>query len=119
MLIGAVIFIVITVFEQIPVFGWLGAFASIAAWYWLAGEIRRGGGSVADAVIAGVVTGFVGAVFGWLMQLGNLFGPDTPGLARFGAGLGTIGATVFLVLWPVVGAAFCGGFAAMRAGRAA
>ena len=34
---------------------------------------------------------------------------------RFGAGLGTIGATIFLVLWPIVGALVCGGAAAMRA----
>ena len=52
-----------------------------------------------------------------MLQIGNLFGPDTPGLARFGAGLGTIGATIFLVLWPIVGALVCGGAAAMRARR--
>lgn len=115
--IGAVVFIAITLFEQIPVFGWLGALASFAAWVWLAGQIRRAGGSVVDATIAGAVTGLVGAISGWLMQVGNLFGPETPGLARFGAGLGTIGASVFLVLWPLVGAAVCGGVAAMRNGR--
>jgi hypothetical protein len=115
--VGSLIFVVITLFEQIPVVGWLGALVSVAAWIWLAGEIRRGGGLLADAAIAGAVTGFVGAVSAWMLQVGNLFGPDTPGLARFGAGFGTIGATIFLVIWPLVGAAVCGGAAAMRARR--
>jgi len=53
----------------------------------------------------------------WLLQVGNLFGPDTPGLARFGAGLGTIGATIFLVIWPLVGALVCAGAAGMRSRR--
>jgi hypothetical protein len=117
MLIGSLVFIVITLFEQIPVIGWLGALASFIAWLWLAGEVRRAGGTITDAAIAGGVTGLVGAVSAWLLQVGNLFGPDTPGLARFGAGLGTIGATVFLVIWPLVGALVCGGAAAMRARR--
>jgi len=116
-LVGSLVFVVITLFEQIPVVGWLGALASVGAWVWLAGEIRRAGGAAIDASVAGAVTGLVGAVSAWLMQVGNLFGPDTPGLARFGAGLGTIGATVFLVIWPLVGALVCGGAAAMRARR--
>ena len=115
MLLGSIVFLVITAFEQLPVIGWLGALASIAAWLWLAGEIRRAGGTVTDAAIGGAVTGLIGAVSGLALQVGNLFGPDTPGLARFGAGLGTIGATVFLVLWPIFGALVCGGAAAMRA----
>jgi hypothetical protein len=116
-LVGSVVFIVITLFEQIPVVGWLGALASFIAWVWLAGEIRRAGGTPVDAAVAGGVTGLVGAVSAWMLQVGNLFGPDTPGLARFGAGLGTVGATVFLVLWPIVGAAVCGGAAAMSTRR--
>lgn len=115
MLLGSIVFLIITAFEQLPVIGWLGAIASIGAWIWLAGEIRRAGGTMTDAAIGGAVTGLVGAISGWVLQVGNLFGPDTPGLARFGAGLGTIGATVFLVLWPLVGALVCGGAAAVRA----
>jgi hypothetical protein len=117
MLIGSLAFIVITLFEQIPVIGWLGAIVSFIAWVWLAGEIRRAGGTMTDAAAAGGLTGLVGAVSAWLLQVGNLFGPDTPGLARFGAGLGTIGATVFLIIWPLVGALVCGGAAAFRARR--
>ena len=117
MLVGSLVFIVITLFEQIPVVGWLGALASLIAWVWLAGEVRRAGGTFADAAVAGALTGLVGAVSAWLLQVGNLLGPDTPGLARFGAGLGTIGATVFLVIWPLVGALVCGGAAAMRSHR--
>jgi len=116
-LVGIAIFVVITFFEQIPVVGWLGALVSIGAWIWLGGEIRRAGGTVVDAGIAGAVTGLVGAVTAWFLQVGNLFGPDTPGLARFGAGLGAIGATIFLILWPVIGAFICGGAAALRGRR--
>ncbi len=117
LVLGALIFLVITFLEQIPVIGWIGALASLMAWFWLAGEVRRGGGTFVDASVVGAVTGLVGAVSAWLLQLGNLFGPDTPGLARFGAGLGTIGATVFLVLWPVIGACICAGSAALGARR--
>ena len=67
--------------------------------------------------MAGAVTGLIGAVSAWMLQVGNLFGPDTPGLARFGAGLGTIGATIFLFIWPLIGAPVCGGAATLRAGR--
>ena len=115
MLLGSIVFLVITAFEQLPVIGWLGALASFGAWIWLAGEIRRASGTLTDAAIGGALTGLIGAVSGWMLQVGNLFGPDTPGPARFGAGLGTIGATVFLVIWPLVGALVCGGAAAMRA----
>ena len=115
LLIGSIVFLVITAFEQLPVIGWLGTLGSIGAWIWLAGEIRRAGGTMTDAAIGGAVTGVIGAVSGWAMQVGNLLGPDTPGLARLGAGLGTIGAPVSPVIWPLVGALVCGGVAAMRA----
>ena len=110
---GSLVFLAITFFEQIPVIGWLGALASCGAWFWLAGEVRRRGGTFIDAAAVGAVTGLVGAVSAWLLQVGNLFGPDTPGLARFGAGLGTIGATIFLVAWPIVGACVCAATAAL------
>lgn len=117
LLVGCLVFIVITLFEQIPVLGWLGALVSLAAWFWLAGQVRRAGGTITDAGIAGAVTGLVGAVSAWLLQVGNLFGPDTPGLARFGAGLGTLGASIFLVSWPIVGALVCAGAAGIRSRR--
>jgi hypothetical protein len=117
LVVGSLIFLVVTLIEQIPVVGWLGALVSVGAWFWLAGDVRRRGGTAVDAALVGALTGLVGAVSAWLLQVGNLFGPDTPGLARFGAGLGTIGATVFLVLWPIVGALVCGGSAALRARR--
>ncbi len=119
LVVGSLMFLVITFFEQIPVVGWLGALASFAAWYWLAGEVRRGGGTLVDAAVMGAVTGLVGAVSAWMLQVGNLFGADTPGLARFGAGFGTVGASVFLVLWPIVGACVCAATAALRATRRA
>ena len=82
MLLGSIVFLVITAFEQVPVIGWLGALASFGAWIWLAGEIRRAGGTMTDAAIGGALTGLIGAVSGWMLQVGNLFGPDTPGPAR-------------------------------------
>lgn len=114
LLLGSLIFIAITFFEQLPVIGWLGALASLFAWFWLAGEARRGGGTFVDAAVIGGVTGLVGAVSAWLLQLGNLFGPDTAGPARLGAGFGIIGATVFLILWPIIGACVCAASAALR-----
>ena len=114
LLVGSIAFLVITLFEQIPVVGWLGALVSVAAWYWLAGAVRRSGGALTDAAAVGAVTGLVGAASAWLLQVGNLCGPDTPGLARFGAALGAVGASVFLVIWPVLGALVCGGAAALR-----
>ena len=91
LVLGLLIFLGITFLEQIPVIGWLGALASFGAWVWLAGEVRRGGGSIVAAAMVGGVTGLVGAISGWLLQVGNLFGPDTPGLAlrrRFRRGRG-------------------------------
>lgn len=119
MIVGALVFVAITFFEQIPVVGWLGALASVAAWIWLGREIRRARGTITDAAMGGAFTGLVGAVSAWVLQVGELFGPDTPGLARIGAGLGTVGATVFLILWPIIGALVCAGAAAMDARRAA
>lgn len=113
-IVGSLVFLAITLFEQIPVAGWLGAFASLGAWVWLAGEVRRNDGNTIDAALVGSVTGVVGAVSAWLLQVGNLFGPDTPGMARFGAGFGTVGATVFLIVWPIIGALVCGAAFAMR-----
>ncbi len=55
LLLGSIVFLVITAFEQLPVIGWLGALASFAAWIWLAGEIRRAGGTMTDAAIGGAL----------------------------------------------------------------
>ena len=115
LVLGTAIFIVITAFEQIPVVGWLGAFASLLAWIWLGTEVRRTGGPTAEAAFLGLATGAVGAVSGWLAQVGSLFGPDTAGMARIGAGFGVVGATIFIVAWPIIGALVCGGTAAIRA----
>ena len=53
LLLGSLVFVAITLFEQIPVFGWLGALASFVAWIWLAGEVRRGRGTFVDAAVVG------------------------------------------------------------------
>jgi hypothetical protein len=48
---GSLVFLGITLFEQIPVVGWLGALASLGQRLWLAGEVRRGGGNTVDAAM--------------------------------------------------------------------
>ena len=116
--IGATVFVAITFFEQLPVLGWLGGAISIAAWIWLtqafcASEsdwIGRGFGLVWSSIF-GALTGFVGALSAWLAQTGNLFGFTTPPGERFGAAFGFIGATIGLVLWPLVGLLVCLGTA--------
>jgi hypothetical protein len=110
---GVVLFCLITLFEQVPIAGILGAPVSVLAWIWLAREVRRAGGSTLDGVVTGAVSGLAGALSAWIVQLAALFGPDTPGVARLGAGLGTVGATIFVVLWPLIGALVCGGAAAV------
>ncbi|HEX9268769.1 MAG TPA: hypothetical protein VF998_02890 [Candidatus Limnocylindria bacterium] len=117
LVLGSAIFLVITLFEQLPIIGWFGAIVSIAAWIWLAREVGRAGGSFAEAGIIGAVTGFVGSLSAWLAQLVSLFGPATPGLARFGAVLGAVGATIFLFVWPVIGALVCAGAAVVLTRR--
>lgn len=123
---GAAIFIAITYFEQIPVIGWLGGVVSVAAWIALTRamldvarwDVVGGGIGVMWAAVLGGVTGFVGALTAWMAQTGNLFGFTTAPGDRFGAAFGFVGASVFLILWPLIGAAVCGITALVASGRA-
>ena len=115
LLLGVIGFVLITVFEQLPVLGWLGWAVSIVAWIYLSDRLRRvDRGSTSQAAMLGAITGFVGALSSWIAQIGNLFGPDTGSLARLGAGFGFIGALLGILYWPVVGAAVCWMAAAAR-----
>lgn len=113
--IGAIVFVTITFFEQLPVLGWLGGVLSIAAWIALTRALLRdrewdvtsSGVGLAWSGIIGAFTGFVGALTAWLAQTGNLFGLTTPPGDRFGALFGFIGASLGIVLWPLVGALVC------------
>jgi len=113
--IGAIVFVAITFFEQLPVLGWLGGALSIAAWIALtralmsdrARDVISGGIGLAWSGILGALTGFVGALTAWLAQTGNLFGFTTLPGDRFGALFGFIGASLGIVLWPLVGALVC------------
>lgn len=115
LVIGTIVFIAITFFEQLPVVGWLGGVVSIAAWVLLAREYAAprawatlgSGLRVGVAGAIGAVTGFVGALTAWLAQTGDLFGFTTPPGDRFGAAFGFIGASLGLLYWPVVGALVC------------
>ncbi|MFN2520450.1 MAG: hypothetical protein ABR525_05320 [Candidatus Limnocylindria bacterium] len=108
LLLGVLGFVLITVFEQLPVLGWLGWAVSIAAWIFLSDRLRRvDRGSTSQAAMLGAITGFVGALSSWIAQIGNLFGPDTGSLARLGAGFGFIGALLGILYWPLIGAAVC------------
>ncbi len=115
LLLGVLAFIAITVFEQLPVLGWLGWAVSLAAWFYLSDRLRRvDRGTTSAAAVLGAVTGFVGALSSWIAQIGSLFGPDTGSFARLGAGFGFIGALLGLLYWPVIGALVCWIAAAAR-----
>ncbi len=113
--VGTAAFVAITLFEQLPVLGWLGGIVSIAAWVALTRAFlaEGGGGAVSAgmdigwAAIVGGWTGFIGAVTAWLAQTGNLFGLTTPPGDRFGAAFGFLGASLALLYWPCVGALVC------------
>jgi len=98
---GCAVFIAITFFEQIPVWGWLGGLVSVGVWWLLAREMS---GTLAAAIM-GAVTGLVGAFTAWLAQTGNLFGFTTPAGDRLGAVFGFIGSSLGILYWPFVGAA--------------
>lgn len=104
---GVFVFLGITLLEQVPIAGILGAPASVLAWIWLGRGLRRSGGTALDGAVAGALTGLAGALSAWIVQLAALLGPGTPGIARLGAGLGTVGATIFVILWPLSGALVC------------
>jgi hypothetical protein len=111
---GVVAFLAITLFEQLPIIGWLGGIISIAAWWYLTRHFVDDATWDFDAPITltwsaviGAVTGLAGAFTAWLTQTGNLFGFTTPPGDRFGAFFGFIGATLGIVLWPLFGAAVC------------
>lgn len=113
--VGTIVFIAITIFEQIPVLGWLGWAVSFAAWIALSRELVAGdawdpvsnGMRIGTAGLLGAFTGFVGALTAWLAQTGNLFGFTTQPGDRFGAVFGFVGASFGLVYWPLIGALVC------------
>lgn len=125
LVVGAAVFIAITYFEQVPVIGWLGGIVSVAAWIALTRamldvarwDVVGGGVGVIWAAVLGGVTGFIGALTAWMAQTGNLFGFTTEPGDRFGAAFGFVGASVFLILWPLIGAAVCGVTAMAVTGR--
>ena len=115
LVVGTVVFVAVTFFEQLPIIGWLGGAVSIAAWIALTRALVRdrepdalaGGAGVAWSGAIGVFTGAVGAFTAWLAQTGNLVGLTTPPGDRFGAAFGFVGSTVGLVYWPIVGLGVC------------
>ena len=127
LVLGAAVFVAITYFEQIPVVGWLGGIVSVAAWIALTRamldvarwDVVGGAVGVIWAAVLGGVTGFIGALTSWMAQTGNLFGFTTPPGDRFGAAFGFVGASVFLILWPLIGALICAGTAFFASARPA
>src|SRR2546423_6508670 len=115
LVLGTALFIAITFFEQIPIIGWLGGVVSIAAWIALTRtmldvggwDIVGGGIGLVWAAGLGGVTGFFGALTGWMARTGNLFGFTTAPGDRFGAAFGFVGASLGLVYWPLIGALVC------------
>jgi len=122
--VAAVVFVLITFFEQIPLLGWLGGMVSFAAWIVLTRalmgdselDVIRSGIGVGWAALLGAFSGFVGAITSWGAQTGNLFGFTTPPGDRFGAVFGFLGASLGIVYWPVIGALVCVGTAMVITG---
>ena len=122
---GAVVFVAITFFEQVPILGWLGGIVSIAAWIALTRallsdselDVVRSGIGVGWAALLGAFSGFVGALTSWLAQTGNLFGFTTQPGDRFGAAFGFLGASLGIVYWPILGGIICAGTAFAITGR--
>lgn len=122
--VAAVVFVLITFFEQIPILGWFGGMVSLAAWIALTRalmsdselDVIRSGIGVGWAALLGAFSGFVGAITSWGAQTGNLFGFTTPPGDRFGAVLGFLGASLGIVYWPVIGALVCVGTAMVITG---
>jgi hypothetical protein len=111
---GCIAFVAITYFEQLPIIGWLGGIASVAAWVLIVRALIGERGfdfetpfGVGWAAVIGAVTGFVGAFTAWLAQTGNLVGLTTAPGDRFGAAFGFVGASIGIILWPLFGAAVC------------
>jgi hypothetical protein len=128
LVIGLIAFFAITVFEQLPIIGWLGGIISIVVWWYLVRSFTDEATWDFDAPVTltwsaaiGAVTGFFGALTAWLAQTGNLFGFTTQPGDRFGALFGFIGATLGIVYWPLVGAVVCvlAAFATLRMRRQA
>src|SRR3954471_16538849 len=122
---AAVLFVVITFLEQMPVLGWLGGALSIAAWIALTRallsdselDVVRSGIGIGWALLLGGFSGFVGALTSWMAQTGNLFGFTTQPGDRFGAMFGFVGSSLGIVYWPIVGALVCAGTAFAITGR--
>ncbi len=111
---GCVAFVAITLFEQVPIIGWLGAALSIAAWILIARALVAERSLDFDtplvlgwSALIGGATGLVGAITAWLAQTGNLIGLATPPGDRFGAAFGFVGATLGILYWPLMGAIVC------------
>jgi hypothetical protein len=125
LMLGAIVFVAITFFEQIPVLGWLGGVISIAAWVALTrsllsdseGDVMRSGFAVPWAAALGAFSGFVGAFTAWLAQTGNLIGFTTAPGDRFGAVFGFVGASLGIIFWPLIGLLVCAGTAIAITGR--
>lgn len=122
--VAAVVFVLITFFEQIPILGWLGGMVSLAAWIALTRallsdselDVIRSGIGVGWAALLGAFSGFVGAITAWGAQTGNLFGFTTPPGDRFGAAFGFLGASLGIIYWPIIGALVCVGTAMVITG---
>src|SRR3954466_12946038 len=125
LVLGAVVFVVITFLEQMPILGWLGGVVSIAPWIVLTRallsdselDVVRSGIGIGWALLLGAFSGFVGALTSWLAQTGNLFGFPTPPGGRFGGVFGFVGSSLGIVYWPIIGALVCAATAFAITGR--
>lgn len=133
---GGLAFLGITIFEQVPVLGWLGGLVSIAAWIWLTNRLIRNGAehlaksdnpsvpAMAWAGLVGLVTGAIGALSSFIVQVSIYSAASgsgatgAAGAAGAGAAFGTVGAFIGLFYWPILGAVVMGLFGLIWGGRA-
>jgi hypothetical protein len=139
-LVGGLVFLGITVFEQLPVLGWLGGLVSVGAWIWLTNRMIRNGAehlaksdnpsvpAMAWGSLVGFITGLVGALSALIVQAGVFTAASSSATtnaantaanaAAAGAALGTVGASIGLFYWPVFGMIVMGLFGLIWGGRA-
>jgi hypothetical protein len=127
-LLGAAIISGISLFEQVPVLGWLGGFIEVALWfglaYWFVALAKDrmqnlsspGVASLGIGAAIGAFTGLIAVIASLALTIlkGILFaglagGGDNGVAARAsGVGFDLVGTTLSLFYWPLVGAFWCG-----------
>ncbi len=120
MLIGAAIFAVLSLLENIPYLGWFGGLVSLGLWVYLASQLVQADRphlsqqanpsiqAMGYSALVGAVTALVGAIVALLVDAAMALSSN-PAIALEG-GFNAFGALLGVFYWPFVGAAVCGLF---------